>query len=128
MKRTVLLVEDDAEEGILLKEIFSKQGWEPLVATNGEIAIEYALESVPTVIVLDLMLPQKGGLHVLKILKSLPETKTIPVLVLTAYPNPEYKEEALACGANGYVVKGELDHLGLVEAVEKILQGDTTLR
>jgi CheY-like chemotaxis protein len=120
-KPTILLVEDDAEVARLYKEIFAHRGWRLVLAMDGETAIEHALEVVPHLIILDLMLPKKGGLYVLKILKSLPETRHIPIMVVTAYPNPEYKEEARSAGCDHYYLKSELSHAQIVEKIAAIL-------
>lgn len=122
-KETLLIVEDDAELSNLYQEVFKNRGWHVLATHDGERAIQYALENSPTIILLDLMLPKKGGLHVLRILKSLPETKQIPVAVMTAYPNPEYKEEAVAAGAAMYFLKSEFSHAQMADKIEEIVRG-----
>lgn len=120
-EKTILVVEDDQTLVDLYREIFEKRGWQVGEAYDGEQAVQKALEKMPKAILLDLMLPKKGGLHVLKILKSLPETKPIPVIVITAYPNPEYQEDAFATGCDGYIVKAELPGSELVDKVEELL-------
>jgi len=121
-KRTILVVEDDPEVVRLYTEIFTHRGWRVVDARDGKRGIQAALEEQPAIILLDLMLPKEGGMHVLQVLKSLPETKKIPIVIVTAYPNPEYKENATKAGCDGYVVKGEVSHVALADFVEELLQ------
>src|SRR3989304_6137917 len=103
--RTLLIVDDDTEFAQLYKEMFTHRGWRVLHAADGDDAVEQALHHLPRVILLDLMLPKKGGQNVLQILKTMPETKRIPVIVVTAYPNPEYKDEAVSTGCDHFFSK-----------------------
>lgn len=82
---TVLLVEDDAEIRVLLKEFFELRGDHIVEATNGQEAIEAALQSQPDVILLDLFMPQRDGFSVAQYLREHDELRTIPIIVMTAY-------------------------------------------
>lgn len=120
--RTVLIVDDDVELTRLYREMFTHRGWKVLVAGDGDEGVAQALQYLPRVVLLDLMLPKKGGLHVLKILRSLPETKNIPVVVITAYPNPEYKEEAMHAGCSHFFLKTEVTHPQLADVVDELVK------
>ena len=122
-KPTLLVVEDDTELSLLYQEMFKKRGWRVVHTLDGEQAVNMALENVPNVILLDLMLPKKGGLSVLKILKTMPETRDIPIVVITAYPNQEYKDEAVRSGCDHYILKADVSHPQLADLIDKIVRG-----
>ena len=125
-KPTLLIVEDDTELARTYQEMFTHRGWRVIHAMDGEQAINMALENVPKVMLLDLMLPKKGGLHVLKILKTMPETRDVPIIVITAYPNQEYKDEAVRSGCDHYVLKADVSHPQLADLVDEMVRGPET--
>src|SRR4051812_32642938 len=91
---SVLIVEDNEELRHLYVETFHHHGFTIFEAGDGQSAVDAALVNAPDVIILDLMLPRQGGLATLRVLRTLPEAKHIPIIILTALPNPEYKEVA----------------------------------
>lgn len=124
-KPTLLVVEDDTELVQLYQEIFTHRGWRMVHAIDGEKAVTLALENLPKIILLDLMLPKAGGLHVIRILKSLPETRNIPIVVVTAYPNPEYKDEAVKLGCDRYFLKTDMSQPQLADLIDEMVRGST---
>ncbi len=119
-KPKVLLIEDDPTLRQLYKEAFDHAGFEVLEADDGQYGVDLALQHRPEALILDLMLPRQGGLHVLRILRSMPETRTMPIIILTALPNPEYKEMAKD-RVQGYFLKTQIKPGELVDAVRKLL-------
>ena len=120
-QRTVLLVEDNEELRRLYREVFRRNNFIVTEAGDGQTAIDVALNHNPDVILLDLMLPRQGGLGALRVFRTLPECKHIPIIILTALPNPEYK--ALAEGkVQGYFLKTEITPKELVAKVRELLQ------
>lgn len=117
----VLLVEDDNELRRLYREVFQRHHFEVYEADNGLSAIDQTLVHRPSIIILDLLLPRQGGLGALRILRSLPECRSIPVIVLTALPNPEYRQEAEK-RVQGYFLKTEVRPKELVEKALAILE------
>jgi DNA-binding response OmpR family regulator len=117
----VLLVEDNESLRTLYKEEFSHNNFEVVEAEDGELGVRMAIEKLPDVILLDLMLPRQGGLSVIKILRTLPETKNIPIIVLTALPNPEYQQEA-GLKVQGYFLKTQVKPHELVAKVRGLLE------
>lgn len=115
------MVEDDEDLAALYAASLVHGGFDVRVAKDGESAVQLALEGAPNIVLLDLMLPKIGGLSVLKILKTRPETKDIPVVVLTVYPNPEYKETAIRDGAAKYILKTEATPQVVLETVKEVL-------
>ncbi|HEU4437224.1 MAG TPA: response regulator, partial [candidate division Zixibacteria bacterium] len=81
--KSVLVVEDDADIRQLLWRYLEKEKYKVLLAKDGEEGLEAAEAQKPDVIILDLMLPRRDGLSVLKELRGKPELSSIPVLILT---------------------------------------------
>jgi two-component system, cell cycle response regulator DivK len=81
----VLIVDDLEDNRLLYVECLSSSGFRVIEAIDGKEAIQKATLYQPNAIVLDLVLPDMGGLETLRILKTRSETKHIPVLVLTGF-------------------------------------------
>ena len=89
MGKRILLVEDENNIILGVRTCLEAVGYEVEVAENGELALEAVARSQPHLILLDLLLPKYDGYEVLEILKSKPESRTIPVVVLTAKADEE---------------------------------------
>ena len=87
-KYRILLVEDDTSLGSLFKMRIDSDGFDVKLCDNGETALQSTLDFMPDLILLDIMLPRVNGFEVLDILQSTPETKAIPVVVLSALGLP----------------------------------------
>jgi CheY-like chemotaxis protein len=99
------VVEDQRDNRELLATMLQEMlGLEVLMAGDGLKAIEQA-QSVPDLILLDLLLPRLNGFEVVRRLKSTEHTRHIPVLALTALTRPSERDEALAAGCDGLIVK-----------------------
>jgi two-component system response regulator len=112
----VLIVEDNPDDLELILNSFGKARIpNPLeVAKDGQEALDYVFckgayagrEAIlPRLILLDLVLPKVGGLEVLRIIKSDPHTKAIPVVILTSSREERELIEAYRLGVNGYIQK-----------------------
>ncbi len=120
-QKRILLVEDNEELRHLYKEAFHHNNFEIFEASDGLLAIDVALLHIPDVILLDLMLPKQGGLGALKVFRSLPETKHIPIIILTALPNLEYKAQAEG-KVQGYFLKTEITPKELVAKARELVE------
>jgi DNA-binding response OmpR family regulator len=105
MSMTVLLAEDEPNIVESLSFLLERAGFEISVATDGQQALESALEQQPDVLVLDLMLPKLDGYEVLRQLRSNPKGANLPVLMLTAKGQRIDRETALECGADLFMTK-----------------------
>jgi CheY-like chemotaxis protein len=105
----VLVVDDDPNDAFFLRRAFSQDGLRASVwvaVDGGEARTRLTPPSVkPDLMILDLSLPDEDGLSVLRWLKTEPELKSLPVIVLTASGDPKDRERALALGAAAYMVK-----------------------
>jgi CheY-like chemotaxis protein len=79
----LLIVEDSEQAVIFLSRILEAHGYRYQVARNGVEAISAVREKRPDLVLLDIMMPQKSGIHVLREIKSDPDLKSIPVIVVT---------------------------------------------
>jgi two-component system phosphate regulon response regulator PhoB len=82
-RKQLLIVEDNKETAIFLSRILEEQGFDHQVARNGVEAISAVWKNRPDLVLLDIMMPRKSGIHVLREMKSDPELEDIPVIVVT---------------------------------------------
>lgn len=121
----VLIVEDDPLMSRMYQKIFSFEKHEVMVANDGEDALVKVRSFLPTIILLDIMMPKLNGLQVLEKLKADPDTKKIPVVMLTNLAGQQDAETALTKGAVKYIVKSEHDPKEVETMVKEILAGYT---
>lgn len=111
--KPILLVDDDEEDRMLIRDAFSEIGAADAVhfETNGEEALAY-LENhpgtLPSLIILDLNMPKMNGTQTLRHLKSDDRFKDITVIIYSTSVNPLERETCLALGAHSYVIKPTL--------------------
>ncbi len=121
--KKILFVEDEMALQKTFKDILNEEGYEMLSAFDGEIGLRLSKEKKPDLILLDLILPKIDGFEFLEKLKADPETKDIPVIILTNLERTEDIERALELGATTYLVKANYTLKEVVEKVKKALQG-----
>lgn len=95
------------------------------MAGDGQEGIDKVRAVKPTLVLLDVMMPKMNGLEVLEKLKADPETKGIPVVMLTNLAGQQDAETALAKGAVKYIIKSEYDPKQVADMVKEILAGYT---
>lgn len=79
----LLIVEDTEETAVFLSQILEDHGYQYQVARNGVEAISAVRENRPELVLLDIMMPKKSGIHVFREIKTDPDLKNIPVIVVT---------------------------------------------
>ncbi len=105
-EKPLILIVDDTPMNIRVLGTALKEDYQIRVATNGEEALEMATKlPVPDLVLLDIMMPEMDGYQVLEVLKSLPETKEIPVIFVTALNKEDDEEKGLKIGAIDYITK-----------------------
>ena len=105
IRPTVLLVEDEPAQRELLAYNLEAEGFDVIVADNGEDGLILVDENDPDLIVLDWMMPQLSGIEVCRRLKSNSKTRQIPVIMLSARAEEVDRVRGLETGADDYVVK-----------------------
>ena len=121
-KMKVLIVEDEDALSDVVKEELRGHGYDAKVAPDGEEALRLAKSFKPSLILLDFILPKKGGLDVLAELKAEAELKAIPVIVLSNLAEDESIKKAFSIGAIDYFVKSQHSIYEVVEKVQKYLK------
>lgn len=101
----ILVVEDEDALATLLQYNLEKEGYRVGVAADGEEALIRADEEVPDLMLLDWMLPKVSGIEVCRRLRQRPETRNLPILMLTARGEETDRVRGLDTGADDYVVK-----------------------
>ncbi|OGR82530.1 MAG: hypothetical protein A2901_09055 [Elusimicrobia bacterium RIFCSPLOWO2_01_FULL_54_10] len=122
----ILIVDDDLDVQELIKQSFAIRDFTVLMAETGKEAIAAANKECPDLIILDLKLPDMDGIDVCKALKDVPETKDIPILMLTARTGVIDKVKGLEIGADDYLVK-PFDPMELIARAKVLMrrtQGD----
>ena len=103
--RRVLVIDDEADVRLLYRVNLRHAGFEVLEADDGERGIAAALEHLPDVVVLDLMMPRVDGFEVLRALRTHPDAVELPVLVLTADSRSDHHRRCYELGADDVMTK-----------------------
>lgn len=103
-KKKILLAEDNSTLSLLLKFRLEKEGYEPLIAENGKVAIELIEQHEPALILTDIMMPFVSGLEVISHVRNKLEMK-VPIIVFSAAGQEEMVLKAFNLGANDFMGK-----------------------
>lgn len=120
-KKRILVVDDEVDLVETVRFSLELEGFEILVAYNGEEALNQARKEHPDLILLDLMLPKLDGYKVCRLLKFDERYKHIPILMLTAKTQDKDKAIGLETGANEYITK-PFDMDDLMKKVKEYLR------
>jgi len=120
MAKKVLIIEDYPATSKMISEILEMEGITTLVEPDGRKGLDLAVREKPDLILLDIMLPTMSGLEICSSLKTNPETKNIPVIMVSVKAADEDIKAGLAKGANGYISK-PFDLFKLLDVVKKQL-------
>ena len=116
--KLVLLVEDEANQRVLYRQVLEDEGYEVELAADGMAALEKLKERRPDLIVLDISMPNMDGIETLGHVLS--RDNSIPVILHTAYSS--YKDNFMTWSADDYVVKSS-DLTELKERIKAALEG-----
>jgi CheY-like chemotaxis protein len=106
----------------MLRRRLTRCGYEIVVAEDGAKGVEAARREAPDLILMDLSLPVLSGWDAARLLKSLPETKDIPIVALSAHALQGERDRALACGCDAFEAK-PVDLAQLLEKLAYLLSG-----
>jgi DNA-binding response OmpR family regulator len=118
--KSVLAIDDENDVLLIIKTALQSEGYEVLTATNGFDGLAIAEDQRPSLILLDLMMPEMDGMEVLKKLKESKVTDDIPVVILTGLSDRGKIREALDKGTSYYIVK-PFEYQDLVSKVKLAL-------
>ncbi|MFB3789054.1 MAG: response regulator [bacterium] len=123
MDRTILIVEDHVDSREMLADALGFSGYKVLQASDGPQGEELAASRQPDLILLDISLPTKSGLEVLRSLRSQESTRHIPVIALTAHARPEDEQQAVQAGCNAYLTK-PVKPRHVIQVIARLLNED----
>lgn len=123
MKTKILVVDDEPDVVELVNFNLKEAGYDVVTATDGEEALKKTRAVLPSLIILDLMLPEVDGLEVCKILRRDPQTSGIPIIMLTAKAAEIDRILGLELGADDYVTK-PFSPRELVLRVKRLLRSE----
>jgi putative two-component system response regulator len=121
MSEKILIVDDEEANLRLLTQWLIPLGYDIELAANGIEAVQKATESRPDLIILDIMMPVMDGYEACSIIKATPETKNIPIIMVTALNDRESKLKGLSVSANDFLSK-PIDQSELIIRVKNLLR------
>ena len=120
MAKTILAVDDSASIRKMVQFTLSGAGYNVVEAVDGQDGLERAKSQQVNLVLTDQNTPRMDGLTLLRSLRSLPEYKGVPILVLTTESGEEMKAKGRAAGATGWLVKPFAPQ-GLVDVVKRVI-------
>ena len=120
-KPRILIVEDDPTTIELMEAQLHGEGYSVDSVRDGELALERIPETVPDLVLLDIMLPKKSGFEVCKKIKSDDATRSIPVIMVTALKDMESRVKGMAVGADDFLTR-PVDKPELIARVKSLLR------
>ncbi|BAL24036.1 response regulator transcription factor [Azoarcus sp. KH32C] len=120
MAKKILIADDEQNIVISLEFLMKREGYEVLIANDGEEAVQRIRAEVPDLVLLDVMMPKKSGFEVCQEIKSDPELQGVRILMLTAKGRDTEMAKGLALGADAYMTK-PFSTKELVERVRGLL-------
>ena len=121
----ILLVEDNEMNRDMLSRRLVRRGYEVTLALDGEQGVAMARSATPALILMDMSLPGLDGWEATRQIKAAPETRSIPVIALTAHAMAGDREKALAAGCDDFDTK-PVDLERLLGKIEALLGGKAT--
>ncbi|MDQ6423111.1 response regulator [Paenibacillus sp. LHD-117] len=118
---SVLVIEDDALTSDMMTKLLRKEGFRVMQAGNGNLALDCVRREAPSLILLDLMMPEMDGFEFVKVLREHEEWRTIPVVIVTAKTITEEDRDRLSGYAKNIVSKGQLNREELVQEIHQLI-------
>ena len=120
MALLLLVVDDSPTETFRFKELLSKHGYEIIIASNGADGVAMAKQNKPDVVLMDVVMPGLNGFQATRQITRDPDTKDIPVIIVTTKDQETDRIWGERQGAKGYLVKPVSDN-DLLDTISKIL-------
>lgn len=118
----ILLIEDEEALQKALSKALEIEGFNVMGAYDGKTGLDLALKEKPDLILLDLILPQMDGFEVLRGIKSSPEAKDIPIMILTNLEQAQNVEKIIEFGPLNYLVKTNYTLDEIIEKIKELLK------
>lgn len=120
----VLLVEDDADYAEIYRLRLESDGYEVMVAPDGEAALEMMHRVVPDLVYLDLRMPRMDGFSMLSALRADAATAHVPVIVLTNYDAPDLRRQGMELGVLEWLVKADVTPSALAQRTAGLMRAE----
>jgi len=117
--KKILLIEDEEIMIDLLQKKLIVEGYEVSTARDGEEGLKMVKKLKPDLVLLDIIMPKKGGFEVMDEMKKDPELKNIPIIVISNSGQPVEIDRAQKLGAMDWLIKTEFDPQEVIEKVKK---------
>lgn len=122
MNKKILIIEDDTYLADIYSKKLSAEGFEVSTVKNGNVGLKIVKKTMPDLIILDLLLPTKSGVEVLRTLKADEKYKNIPVIITSNLSEKTTVDECLALGAVDFIIKVHINLSELVIRVKKAIK------
>ena len=119
--QTALIIEDNADNMVLITRLLEKAGYQTLHAWTGLEGVAKAIADAPDFIILDIQLPDVDGLEALRRIRAHEAARAIPVIAMTSYAMSGDREKLLAAGCDGYIEK-PIDPKWVIGQIQEVLQ------
>ncbi|MBI4227432.1 MAG: response regulator [Candidatus Omnitrophica bacterium] len=119
-KKTILFVDDEPDQVLLIQTRLEANGYAVLTAADGETGLQLAIERQPDLVIVDLLIPRLDGLEICRRLKRDPTTARIPVALFTASATRDLDELCKTVGFSAYLRK-PYDAAELLAIIQKLL-------
>lgn len=123
MGKTILIADDEPNIVISLEFLMKREGFDVVVATDGEAALKAMSDNRPDLVLLDIMLPKKDGFEVCQKIRANPDWQSVKIVMLTAKGRDTEMAKGLALGADVYMTK-PFSTKDLVLQVKQLLGGN----
>jgi CheY-like chemotaxis protein len=104
-KQLFLVVEDFEDSRFMMRRLLEMAGYDVVEASDGQQAVELAVQERPALILMDLSLPKLDGLAATRLIRQHRDVSKIPIIAVSAHDSPESRSEALEAGCDEYVTK-----------------------
>ncbi|HOA47750.1 MAG TPA: response regulator [Candidatus Paceibacterota bacterium] len=121
MAQKILLVEDEKILADLLEKKLKEENYKVSIAPNGQAGLSKMKKEDFDLVLLDVLMPKKGGFEVLEEMQADPRLKKIPVIIISNSGQPVEISRALEMGARDYLVKTQFDPKEVIEKVKKTI-------
>ncbi|OHA46650.1 MAG: hypothetical protein A3A80_02180 [Candidatus Terrybacteria bacterium RIFCSPLOWO2_01_FULL_44_24] len=117
----VLLIEDDRFLRELIAQKLEKEKFDVMQTVDGESGLRKLSEQKPDIVLLDLILPGMSGFEVLKKIREMPDSQTIPVVILSNLGQREDVEKGLSLGATDFLIKAHFTPGEIITKIKNVL-------
>jgi CheY-like chemotaxis protein len=123
MKKKILIVDNDLNLCHAVQTHLELLGYDSILAVNGKEAVDLATSQVPDLILMDLIMPVMDGLQATRLIRENSNTKSTPIIAMTARVTSENKIECLQSGCDGHIAK-PFTSKRLASIIKKLLKQD----